>query len=440
MIADLEPYPAYRDSGARWLGEVPDEWGVAPARSLFTEVIDRNHPDEAMLSVTIRDGVIPQENLLEDTGAKDGSNPDRSSYKLVQPGDIAYNKMRAWQGAAGLSPVRGIVSPAYIVMRSRGEMEPAFAHRLLRIPAFAKEAERWSYGITSDQWSLRSKDFKQIYLPLPPAASQATIVRFLDHFDSRVQRLIAAKERLIGLLEEEKQAIVHRAVTRGLDPDVPLRSSGVAWLGDVPAHWEVRELRRLGRIQGGLTPSMDRPEYWGGSTPWVSPKDMKRPELDSSIDSVTPAALAETNLRLMPAGSVLIVVRGMILARHVPVALTLAEVSINQDIKAIVPNGEVEGAFLAKVLSAAQMPLMQMIDESGHGTRRLPTERWRRLPLPIPPLAEQRSIVADIARNTALVEDARQKALRQITLLREYRTRLTSDVVTGKLDVREAAA
>jgi type I restriction enzyme S subunit len=440
LIADLQPYPAYRDSGVEWLGEVPEGWEVLPARSLFREIVDRDHPDEKMLSVTIKDGVIPQSNLLEGSSSKDASNLDRSSYKLVQPGDIAYNKMRAWQGAAGCSSVRGIVSPAYIVLRARGPMRPRFAHRLLRIPAFAKEAERWSYGITSDQWSLRAGDFRQIYFPMPPVATQATIVRFLDVADSRIDRFIAAKERLIELLDEEKQAIVRHAVTCGLDRSVRFEPSGVGWIGEMPEHWEVKELRRLGRILGGLTPAMDRSEYWEGSIPWVSPKDMKRAEIDSSTDSVTPLALAETNLRPVPPGSVLMVVRGMILARRVPVAWTSAEVTINQDMKAIVPGGEISGGFLARALEGAQVPLMQMIDAAGHGTRRLPTERWRRLPLPVPPVAEQRAIVADIDRRTALADGVRSRALRQIALLREYRTRLASNVATGKLDVRAAAA
>src|SRR5438045_457100 len=129
MIADLKPYSGYKDSYVGWLGYVPDDWNVAPARSLFDEIIDRNHPDEEMLSVTIEAGVIRQTDFLKDSQSKDGSNLDRSNYKLVLPGDIAYNKMRAWQGAVGRSSVKGIVSPAYIVMRSREDVEPGFVHR-----------------------------------------------------------------------------------------------------------------------------------------------------------------------------------------------------------------------------------------------------------------------------------------------------------------------
>ena len=245
MIADLKPYPAMKDSSVPWLGEVPEHWDVLPNRAVFNEVKERHRPDAEMLSVTITKGVIRQHALLEDSSKKDSSNQDKSAYKLVRPGDIAYNKMRAWQGAVGVSEYEGIVSPAYVVQRPREGVAPRYLHYLLRTPAFAKEAERWSYGITSDMWSLRPEHFKMIYSCLPPLPEQAAIVRFLDHADRRIRRYIRAKQKLIKLLEEQKQAIIHRAVTRGLDPNVRLKPSGVEWLGEVPEHWEVAPLKAL---------------------------------------------------------------------------------------------------------------------------------------------------------------------------------------------------
>ena len=197
MIADLKPYPAMKDSGVEWLGEVPGHWEVSPNRALFTEVKDRGHPEEQMLSVTITRGVICQQELLADSSKKDASNQDKSAYKLVQPGDIAYNKMRAWQGAVGASDYQGIISPAYVVQRPREGVGSYYLHYLLRIPAFAKEAERWSYGITSDMWSLRPEHFKMIYTCIPPLPEQAAIVRYLDYADRRIQRYIRAKQKLI---------------------------------------------------------------------------------------------------------------------------------------------------------------------------------------------------------------------------------------------------
>src|SRR5690606_11490735 len=133
-----------------------------PHRAVFSEVKDQGHIDEPLLSVTIAKGIIPQSKLLANSSKKDSSNLDKSKYKLVCPDDIAYNKMRAWQGAIGVSRHRGIVSPAYIVVRLRRAGDPNYFHYLLRTPLFAKEAERWSYGITPDMWSLRPEHFKLI--------------------------------------------------------------------------------------------------------------------------------------------------------------------------------------------------------------------------------------------------------------------------------------
>jgi type I restriction enzyme S subunit len=256
VIEDLKPYKEYKKSGQPWLGKVPGHWSVFPNRALFGEVKDRNHPDEEMLSVTITRGIIRQKALLDNSSKKDSSRLDKSSYKLVQPRDIAYNKMRAWQGAIGTSEFRGIISPAYVVMRLRQETDlPSYFHHLYRTPQFAKEAERRSYGITSDMWSLRPEHFKMIYSPQPPPSEQSSIVKFLAWSNNRLDRAIKAKRKIIALLSEQKQAIIHRAVTKGLDQTVKMKDSGVVLLGEIPAHWDVPLFGRLlSRIDQGWSP------------------------------------------------------------------------------------------------------------------------------------------------------------------------------------------
>ena len=440
MIADLQQYPAMKDSGVPWLGQVPGHWAVLPNRALFTEVKDRDHPDEEMLSVTITRGIVKQQTLLEGSSKKDSSNLDKSAYKLVQPRDIAYNKMRAWQGAIGASALRGIISPAYVVMRLRNADDlPSYFHHLYRTPQFAKEAERWSYGITSDMWSLRPEHFKMIYTPEPPPDEQAAIVRFLDWANGRLERAIRAKRKVIALLGEQKQAIIHRAVTRGLDPSVPLKPSGIPWLGDIPEHWEVRKMKFLVSTVGGMTPNKGVGRFWDGSIPWVSPKDMKREEVADSQDHITEAALRETNISLVPPPAVLIVVRGMILARTFPTAVTRVHVTLNQDMKALIPNREVNADYLVKLLTGVKRELLNLVEEAGHGTRCLRTDSWANFGVPLPPRPEQVRISEYLESELTDVNNAISRLEREIELLREYRTRLVADVVTGKLDVREAA-
>ena len=217
MIADLKPYPEMKPSGMSWLGDVPEHWMVLPNRAIFVEVKERDHPEEQMLSVTIAKGVIPQQKLLADSWKKDSSNLDKSAYKIIRPGDIAYNKMRAWQGAVGCSEYFGIISPAYVVQRPRDVANPRYFHYLLRTPKFAKEAERWSYGITSDMWSLRPEHFKMIYGCVPPLPEQAAIVRYLDYKTEKIDVATDHANREISLLREYRTRLIADVVTGKLD-------------------------------------------------------------------------------------------------------------------------------------------------------------------------------------------------------------------------------
>ena len=276
--------------------------------------------------------------------------------------------------------------------------------------------------------------------PFHPSPSSEPLSATWITWTNASSRYVSAKRKLIALLEEEKQAIVNGAVTRGLDPNVRLKPSGVEWLGDVPEHWQVIKLRRCVSISGGMTPSMDVHRFWNGPVPWVTPKDMKQAVISDSSVKTTEVAVHETSLQLIEPPAILMVVRGMILARRVPIASTTTPVTINQDMKALKALRGINAAYLARSLDSAQVAFVPLIDEAGHGTRRLPMHRWRELPVAIPPLSEQATIVQHIDDATADLDSVVARARRQIELLQEYRTRLIADVVTGKLDVRHVAA
>lgn len=439
MIHGLKPYPLMKDSGVPWLGEVPAGWGVMRAKQHFREVDDRSITGgEEMLSVSHKTGVTPRREKSVTMFMAESN----VGHKVCQDGDIVVNTMWAWMAALGVAKEAGLVSPAYGVYRARsaGAFLHPFLDELLRTPAYTAEYLTRSTGITSSRLRLYPDQFLQIPILTPPLPEQHVIVRFLDHVDRRIRRLIAAKQRMIKLLEEQKRAIIHQAVTRGLDPNVKLKPSGVSWLGKVPEHWAVRKIRQLARIEGGLTPSMDNRSFWDGGVPWVTPKDMKRWAVGESILTVSALALSGTSLRLIPEPAVLLVVRGMILARTIPIAVTTAPVTVNQDMKALIPISPMNAEFLGLAMLGAQEPLAALIDEAGHGTKRFPTERWREVELPAPPPEEQAAIVAYLRDMSGRTQSVIDRELAEIHLLREYRTRLIADVVTGKLDVREAAA
>jgi type I restriction enzyme S subunit len=188
-----------------------------------------------------------------------------------------------------------------------------------------------------------------------------------------------------------------------------------------------------------MTPSRENEKYWGGDIPWISPKDMKVDVLYGSIDRITDLALKETPIALVPAGAVLIVVRGMILARRVPVALTAVDVALNQDMKALLAGSRVLPHYLRWLLNVSQRELLEMIEMSGHGTRKLESSDLLSFRIPVPELEKQREICRLADAQTEGARRAVQKIRREIDLLHEFRTRFVADVVTGQVDVRRIA-
>ena len=232
----LHPYPAYKPSGVEWLGDVPAHWDVRQLRNVLTGTNMRNQPDLPLLSVLRERGVI----LRDVSNSEENHNfipDDLTNYKVVKNGQFAMNKMKAWQGSYGVSQSDGIVSPAYYVFDVQ-EVGQSYFHAATRSIAYVPFFAQASDGVRIGQWDLSQPRMREIPFLVPPAPEQRAIVRYLDHVDRRIRRYVGAKRKLIALLEEEKQAVVNRAVTRGLDPNVRLKPSGVEWLGDVPEHWE----------------------------------------------------------------------------------------------------------------------------------------------------------------------------------------------------------
>ena len=443
MTPTPHPYPTYRPSGVPWLGDVPAHWEVRPSRAIFIEINERGHPDEQLLSVTIAQGVMQQQRLLRESAQKDSSRLDKSDYKLVRPGDVVYNKMRAWQGAAGVSSYRGIVSPAYIVQQPRPGVAPLYFHRVLRIPAFATEAERWSYGIASDMWSLRPEHFKMIQFCLPPLSEQAAIVRYLDHADRRIRRYVTAKRKLIALLEEEKQAVINQAVTRGFDPNVRLKPSGVEWLGDVPAHWAVLTLGQIADSfrTGPFGSMLHQSDYVEGGTPIVNPVHMRNGAIVEDPTCTVSGADADrlSGYRLC-LHDIVFSRRGELgrcaLVRHRETSWLCGTGSIRVRIR----YEDLEPEFLIQALQVRRVGEYLSLVSVGATMANLNTGILKGIHILMPPIREQREILERISLQSRSIDAAIARTRRQIALLEEYRSCLVADVVTGKLDVREAGA
>ena len=236
-------YESYKDSGVDWLGEIPEHWELLRTKSIFRLVAEpapKNNSEE-LLSVYSDIGVKPRKEL-EERGNK-ASTTD--GYWYVKKGDVIVNKLLAWMGAIGVSEYDGVTSPAYDILRSYKPVESKFYHYLFRNPICTSKLKQHSKGIMEMRLRLYFDEFGNIKIPYPPFEEQQRIVAFLDRTTAEIDEAIAKKQRLIELLQEQKAILINQAVTKGLNPNVPMRNSGIEWIGEIPEHWEVKRLKRL---------------------------------------------------------------------------------------------------------------------------------------------------------------------------------------------------
>jgi type I restriction enzyme S subunit len=432
----LKPYLDYKDSGLPWLGKIPVHWALMRSGFLFREVVDTGHPNLDLLSIDRFRGIIHQ----VETGRKARASEDRSGYKRIHTGDLGYNLMNAFMGSIAISPYEGILSPAYAVARPRVAMNPLYYHYLYRTPIYTAEFDSRSYGIMYERNRLYYDRFKTIVAPYPPLDEQQQIVALIRQQESRILQLIRAKRRLIDLLNEQKQVIIQRAVTHGLDPTVCFKPSGIDWLGDVPEHWDVRTLKQVAIVRlSGVdkhTVEGERPIQLCNYTD-VYNRDFISSDIEFMPASATNAEIAALALRagdvLMPKDS------EMWDDIAVPALVTenLDGVLCGYHLALIRPAlSRLVGEFLFHALSTPV--LAQQFHVAANGVTRygLSKHAIKNAVIPLPPVPEQEAICRQIVDHLKPITASMERVQKEIDLIREYRTRLIADVVTGKRDVR----
>jgi len=437
----FKPYPAYKDSGVEWLGEIPAHWEVKRLKHLATlnpeSLMEDTDPAREMVYVDIG-GVDRLGRIIEREQLTFASAPSRAR-RLVRDGDVIVSTVRTYLRA--IAPISDpepgtVVSTGFAVVRPADDLTTDYAAHALRAPYFVERVVANSKGVSFP--AINESEMATYELASPPDNEQRAIAAFLDRETARIDALVAKKKRLIALLQEQRTALITRAVTKGLDPTVPMKDSGVEWLGEIPAGWDAAKMWRISDATSGGTPAKEERGYWDGEIPWVSPKDMKRRVIDSSADTITERAVRETGIKLIEPPVVLIVVRGMILAHTFPVAITTVPVTINQDMKALRFRQAVNPIFLAWLFEGVGKGILgAVVEEAAHGTRVIRMDRWRAVVAPVPPIAEQRTIAAFLDRETARIDALVTKVRDAIERLKELRTALISAAVTGKIDVRD---
>jgi type I restriction enzyme S subunit len=275
----------------------------------------------------------------------------------------------------------------------------------------------------------------------PGGDEQQKIANFLDHETAKIDTLIEKQQQLIKLLKEKRQAVISHAVTKGLNPNAPMRDSGVEWLGEVPEHWRMEPLKYLCSFSGGGTPSKDNLSYWtGGDIPWVSPKDMKSFWVSDTQDKLTKKAVEESSTNFVEAGAILMVVRSGILQRTIPIAINTVKVTLNQDMKALKFNERMDVEYAANYIIGNVPSLLLEWSKEGATVESIEQEYLSASLTPVPPKNEQIEINADIKKRMTVFQELENQASNGIALLRERRTALISAAVTGKIDVRNWVA
>jgi type I restriction enzyme, S subunit len=421
-------YPEYRDSGVEWLEQVPAHWELKRLGHFFDERREKvSDKDFEPLSVTMQ-GIVPR---LE-TAAKtlDGDN-----RKRVCAGDFVINSRSDRKGSAGVSPLDGSVSLICIVLQPR-LINGGFAHHLLRSPPFQEEFYRNGKGIVADLWSTGYSEMKNVLLAMPPSSEQEAIAAFLDHETARIDALVEEQKRLIELLKEKRQAVISHAVTKGLDPNVPMKDSGVEWLGEVPAHWEVRKLSSVTTkiTNGYVGPTRDILQEEG--VRYLQSLHIKGNKIifDKPYYVSDEWSRAHDKSILM-AGDVLIVQTGDI-GQCAVVTDEFAGCNCHALIIVSPVRSVLDGNWLSWILNSDYGYHTLLSIQTGALHPHLNCGYVKDVMIPMPPIDEQMVIVDWLKSKLRKVSGLVGEAESAIDLLREHRSALISAAVTGKIDVR----
>jgi type I restriction enzyme S subunit len=430
----LPRYRHYKSSGTDWLGEVPSHWQVVPLWTLFRRVKRSGHQQEQLLSIYREFGVVPKASR-DDNNNK--PSDDLSLYQLVEPGDLAINKMKAWQGAVAISGHRGIVSPAYFIYEPLHSEDARFLHYLLRSPRYITGYRSFSKGIRVNQWDLEPQYHSRMPVLLPSKEEQSAISTFLDRETAKVDALIAQQERLMVLLNEKRQATISHAVTRGLSPTARTKDSGLEWLGEVPAHWRMLRVKALSQF------STSGPRGWSECITEEGSLFIQSGDLNDLVGiefqtakRVTAEDDAEAARTRLADGDVVVCITGA-KTGNVALCAGLREPAyVNQHLCLIRPVKELVAGFLAFALKGDVG--QRQFELSQYGLKQgLSLENVRELCVPVPPRDEQEAIVAFLQAEMARLTSLANSAVVAVNLLKERRAALIAAAVTGQVDIRE---
>lgn len=424
-IAAYPKHDSFKPSGFNWLGDVPSHWDVEKLGSMLTAVSEKNRPDLPLLSITREQGVIERD--IEDQDSNHNFIPDDlSGYKVLRKGQFGMNKMKAWQGSYGVSAHTGIVSPAYFIFDFARDVDPHFFNIAIRSNLYVSYFGSASDGVRIGQWDLNQSRMRQIPILLPPLPEQRAIAAFLNEKSAKVDEAVRIEEEQIALLRERRQILIQEAVTRGLNPAAPMKESGIEWIGQIPAHWEQLANKHIFRLRKTLVGKRSSEyELLSLTLRGIIKRDMENPE------GKFPAEF-DTYQEVSP---------GDFVFCHFDVEETPRTVGLSEFLGMItgaytvysVADGVDPRFLLHFYICADTDKKMRSLYKGLRNT--IPKEAFGAFKTPLPPIEEQREIVAHIDDASRKIEDAIAIKEDQIAALKEYKTSLINAAVTGKIKV-----
>lgn len=432
----LPGYAEYKGSGVAWLGDLPAHWQARPLKYLAKLVTGLTPPTDVHENYA-EDGfpwIRPED--LNETGAatlasKFLSDEGAQIARILAP----LSTLICCIGTIGKAGIIGL---------------PAATNQQITAASFRGSARYFYYATCAARTEietsatgnvlkiLNTERLGRIGFPDPPEDEQSAIAAFLDRETGKIDALIAEQEKLLTLLAEKRQATISHAVTRGLNPNAPMKDSGVPWLGEVPAHWDVVRTKDVAKLESGHTPSKQVPEYWENcDIPWVSLNDSKQLAVVDYISEtafkISAAGLQNSSARMLPSGTV-------VFTRDATIglaAITTTEMAVSQHLIAWCPSNRIDSLYLLRVFNFLKPHLDSLT--FGATIKTIGMGEVKRLVTPLPPVDEQREIVQYIADEIAKLDDLRHSSERAVDLLKERRSAMIAAAVTGKIDVRQAA-
>ena len=433
----MRRYPEYKESHADWIGEIPAHWEMINTKYLFrlvTEPAPKNN-DYELLSIYTDIGVKPRKELEE----RGNRATTTDGYWLVKQDDFIVNKLLAWMGAIGLSDYDGVTSPAYDILRKIRPLNERFYEYLFRCGLYFIEFKKWSKGIMEVRLRLYFDQFGQIPLVFPMVDEQDKIVNFLDRKTGQIDELIRIKERRIELLHEQRTVLINQAVTKGLDPNVELKSSGVEWIGEIPKHWRIKRLKYISRIVASYVDKHINPDEIQVNL--CNYTDVYYNEkIDPSIDFMRGSCNQDEYERSLIKKGDIIITKDSESADDIGIPTfiqkELTNVVCGYHLSIIRPLNEIDGEFLFRFIQSNRTGRYFEVNATGITRFSLGKSIIENLSTLLPPLSEQKEIANFLDRKTQQIDELISAERRKIELLKEYRQSLISEVVTGKIDVR----